>query len=242
MNVAKFSLLLVLGFVWAREAAAVDCAQQRDAHATYVVCRVPATRLQLAYAGTDGKRFESFAALRDSLAHAGRRLVFAMNAGMFHPDFRPVGLLVIDGHSIAPINRASGTGNFFLQPNGVFLVDAAGARVLAADDYRGMTPALATQSGPMLVHRGQVPAISAFRESSRSRHIRNGVCASTPQEAVFVISDDAVTFLEFADFFRKSLGCDEALYLDGSISSLYSTQLGRADHHSALGPMFFMSE
>jgi uncharacterized protein YigE (DUF2233 family) len=51
-----------------------------------------------------------------------------------------------------------------------------------------------------------------------------------------------VSFREFADFFRSALGCDEALYLDGSISSLYSTQLERADHHAALGPMFAVTE
>ena len=203
---------------------------------------MPAERLQLAYATADGKRYESFAALRDSLAHAGRKLVFAMNAGMFHADFRPVGLLVIERKTLAPINRASGTGNFFLQPNGVFLIDATGARVLATDEYRDLSPRLATQSGPMLVHRGQIPATSAFRASSTSRHVRNGVCAPTPREALFVISDDAVTLREFAEFFRSTLGCDEALYLDGSISSLYSTQLERADHHAALGPMFVVMD
>jgi uncharacterized protein YigE (DUF2233 family) len=42
--------------------------------------------------------------------------------------------------------------------------------------------------------------------------------------------------------FQKTLGCGEALYLDGSISSLYSTQLKRADDRAALGPMFAVSE
>ena len=44
---------------------------------------------------------------------------------------KPVGLLVIDGHEIAAINRTAGSGNFCLQPDGVFLIDGQGARVLA---------------------------------------------------------------------------------------------------------------
>ncbi len=90
---------------------------------------------------------QSFEALRASLARAGKRLGFAMNAGMFHPDYRPVGLLVIDGQEISAINRDAGAGNFFLQPNGVLLVDGA-ARVLATGEYRGLKPQFATQSGP----------------------------------------------------------------------------------------------
>jgi len=235
-------LLQLSGGLSAGEAKAVDCARQRVGAASYVVCRVQLPALRLAYADANGRRFESFAALREALAHEQRTLVFAMNAGMFHQDFRPVGLLVIDGKALAPVNRASGTGNFFLQPNGVFLVDAAGARVLATDEYRGLSPALATQSGPMLVHRGQIPATSAFRANSNSRHVRNGVCAPGGAEAVFAISDEAVTFREFARLFRDTLKCDEALYLDGSISSLYSPALKRADHHARLGPMFAVTE
>lgn len=246
MDVRRWPLIAIalLCLVSARAALAVECAQQQRVDASYVVCRVAVRteQLRLAYAGADGRRFESFEALRESLARAGRKLTFAMNAGMFHPDFRPVGLLVIDGRNLAPINRASGTGNFFLQPNGVFLLDSAGARVLATDEYRGLSPTFATQSGPMLVHHGQIPASGAFRAGSTSRHLRNGVCAPTPGEAVFVISEDAVSFHEFANFFRATLGCDEALYLDGSISSLYATQLRRADHHARLGPMFAVAE
>jgi uncharacterized protein YigE (DUF2233 family) len=194
------------------------------------------------YADAGGTRFENFEALRSSLASQGRKLAFAMNAGMFHPDFRPVGLLVIGGKSLGEINRSEGSGNFFIQPNGVFIVDGKGARVLATDEYRGLKPRLATQSGPMLVHHGQIPASSAFRPESGSRHIRNGVCAPSSHAALFVISDTPVTFFEFARFFHETLRCDEALYLDGTISSLYSPALQRADHSAPLGPMIGVAE
>ncbi len=101
--------------------------------------------------------------------------------------------------------------------------------------FRDAAPRLATQSGPMLLDRGLIPDIAAFRPTSTSRFVRNGVCAPTQQEAVFVISEDPVTFFEFAQFFRDRLACSDALYLDGSISSLYAPQLGRADSRRDAG-------
>ncbi len=220
-------------------AEAVDCATARSGDVAYTTCRVDlhAESLRIFYADADGKRYGGFSRLRDSLAADRRELSFAMNGGMYHPDYQPVGLLVIDGHELAPINRSSGVGNFFLQPNGVFLLDAAGARVVATDDYRDLKPIMATQSGPMLVHRGLIPDISAFSAASQSRHLRNGVCVPKPEQAVFVISEDEVTFHEFAVFFRDALGCSEALYLDGTISSLYAPALKRADQRAELGPI-----
>jgi uncharacterized protein YigE (DUF2233 family) len=87
----------------------------------------------------------------------------------------------------------------------------------------------------MLVHRGQIPANPAMR--SKSRHLRNGVCVPDGATVAFVISEDEVTFREFADYFASALKCTEALYLDGSVSSLFSRQLGRDDRRSKFGPI-----
>jgi uncharacterized protein YigE (DUF2233 family) len=54
----------------------------------------------------------------------------------------------------------------------------------------------------------------------------------------FVISGAPVTFYRFARFFIDQLQCRDALYLDGSISSLYAPQVGREDDGRELGPMF----
>ena len=236
--------LVFAALVVARDAAAVECVAMKGAGGSYTVCRVDPSResLRLAYSDAHQVRYGSFARLAAELARAEHKLVFAMNAGMFHPDYKPVGLLVIDGRELAPINRAQAFGNFYLQPNGVFLVEAGHARVLATDDYRGLTPTFATQSGPMLLHRGQIPDIPAFRATSRSRNLRNGVCVPNASTVAFVISEDAVTLREFAEFFRDGLKCDEALYFDGSISSLYAPQLRRADARASLGPIVAVVE
>jgi len=41
----------------------------------------------------------------------------------------------------------------------------------------------------------------------------------------------------FATFFRDGLRCPNALFLDGSIASLYAPGLRRADWFFAMGPM-----
>jgi len=239
MNARLPTMLLGL-LLAARVAAAAECVKMPAGKVPVIVCRVDlrSERLRLFHADAHGRGYRDFETLRAGLAQAGETLTFAMNAGMFHPDFSPVGLLVIDGRPLAPINRASGFGNFFLQPNGVFLVDEGGARVLPTHEYRNATPTIATQSGPMLVDRGLIPDLAAFRPNSDSRFVRNGVCAPTPLSVAFVISEQPVNFFEFAQVFRDHLGCRDALYLDGSISSLYAPQLRRADHHAKLGPIF----
>ena len=242
-RVATLTLLALLFVLRASAAAAVSCGTIRVRDTGLTVCRVELRqeRLHIYYADPAGRRYENFESLRVVLAHHGEKLLFAMNAGMFDPDFRPVGLLVIDGREIAPINRAQGTGNFYLQPNGVLLIDGRTARVLATDEHRGFTPAFATQSGPMLVHHGQISDSAAFRALG-SRRIRNGVCAPAPETVVFVISDTEVTLREFALYFQRGLECSEALYLDGSISSLYAPQLRCTDARAPLGPMVGVSE
>ena len=225
-------------------AHAADCERASSVGKDFIVCRadVSRDRVEIAYAGEDGKPFGNFEALRRAYAGRGLALKFAMNAGMFHPDFRPVGLLVIGGQTLAPINRGSGYGNFFMQPNGVFMLDADGAQVLATHEFRNHSPRFATQSGPLLLDRGMLPDTVAFRANSTSRHVRNGVCAPTPAQVALVISEDKVNLHEFARFFRDRLQCTEALFLDGSISSLYAPALKRADRHSALGPMIAVVE
>jgi uncharacterized protein YigE (DUF2233 family) len=66
--------------------------------------------------------------------------------------------------------------------------------------------------------------------------IRNGVGARG-QQAIFVISEQPVTFYELATYFRDELHCPDALYLDGVVSSLHSAELRRSDFKVDLGPI-----
>jgi prepilin-type processing-associated H-X9-DG protein len=53
----------------------------------------------------------------------------------------------------------------------------------------------------------------------------------------FAISETGVTFHEFASLFRDRIKSPNALFFDGSVSSLYSPELERADSFVPLGPM-----
>jgi uncharacterized protein YigE (DUF2233 family) len=162
-----------------------------------------------------------------------------MNAGMYHADYRPVGLLVIDGVELQPIVTGASRDNFGMLPNGVFCT--GGARPFQVIESRAFADArpdcrLATQSGPMLVIDGDLHP--RFLVDSDSRHVRNGVGVSPDgQTAWFAISDRAVTFHEFGRLFRDGLGVRDALYFDGSISRLYAPGVNRADFGRSLGPI-----
>jgi len=214
------------------------CASTRAAEPRFTVVAVdPAReRLQLFLNDEQGRPYRRLDRLASALAGRSQRLVFAMNAGMYHADFSPVGLFVAGGIERSPLNLAPGKGNFFMRPNGVFLVTDAGAQVVESSEFPALASKarIATQSGPMLLSRGMINPL--FDPDSHSVHIRNGVCAQNGK-AIFVISEEAVNFYSFARYLRDTLKCRDALYLDGSVSALYSPALGRNDHRADLGPI-----
>ncbi|MDB5805426.1 MAG: periplasmic protein-like protein [Betaproteobacteria bacterium] len=234
------ALLLSLAISgWAQRAQAVECRVLDFHDKRYTVCEVDLTqdRLRLFLRDGQGSPFKGFDSLNRSLAMQKEQLTFAMNAGMYHPDYSPVGLFVAEGEEVSPLSTASGEGNFFLKPNGVFYVTQGGAGILETSRYaqRGGPVLLATQSGPLLLQGGEIHPW--FIPASESLRVRNGVGLLSPARVVFAISDSSVNFYEFALLFRDALGCRDALYLDGSISSLYSSQLGRNDNLKPLGPI-----
>jgi uncharacterized protein YigE (DUF2233 family) len=209
-----------------------------------VVCKVDPAKAQmrLFWKDSEGNVFGGFQRLAQDVAGAGAKLVFAMNAGMFNPDFSPVGLYVENGIEVRPVNRRAGDGNFALRPNGVFWIDKGKAGVTETQRFvaSNFRPAFATQSGPMLVIGGRIhPKIHA---DGTSMKIRNGVGVCDDGQVRFAITDDAVTFYQFATLFRDALHCPDALFLDGTISALYAPQLSRDDGWRAMGPMIGVIE
>lgn len=210
----------------------------------FIVCSYrPGTHeLRLAWAGPSGP-LGGLDALRQSLGAEAARVRFAMNAGMYDPGLRPLGLFVALGQVVQPLNTQAGQGNFYLAPNGVFWVGADGRAHVdetrafergAFAGHAGARPQWATQSGPLLVEAGRIHP--AFTADGPSRLIRNGVGVRNG-EAAFVISAEPVSFGRFARLMRDRLGMANALYLDGSVSSLWSPELHRLDPRTGLGPL-----
>lgn len=206
---------------------------------SYVVCRIDpkVTSLEIRDADADGQPYRYFSALSQDIEANGNTLSFAMNAGMFDGQGRPIGYFVEDGKVLRKLNRRNGPGNFHMKPNGVFYVagDKAGVMETEAFARSGIKPDFASQSGPMLVINGKIhPKISP---SGTSAKIRNGVGIDGAGQAVFVISDTPVTFYEFASLFKDELACNNALFFDGTVSALYAPELGRTGNFIPLGPL-----
>jgi uncharacterized protein YigE (DUF2233 family) len=220
----------------AAPAFAVTCEDMDWQGASYTVCTVDRATddLRMFLYDDSGAVLGSFAAIEQA---TGRPLLFAMNAGMYHPDRRPVGLYIEDGVQIAPLVSSAGPGNFGMLPNGVFCITDSDVLIIETGDYLNDTPPCryATQSGPMLLMGSELHP--RFLPDSTSRHYRNGVGTAFDGKAVFAISNEPVTFHDFATLFRDALDRPNALFLDGAISRLHTPMLGRSDFGVAMGPV-----
>jgi uncharacterized protein YigE (DUF2233 family) len=168
----------------------------------------------------NGEKIKSFKALRELLAKNNKKLIFAMNGGIFMQDYTPLGLYIENGVVKHKLNKKkNGYGNFYLQPNGIFyLTNDNHAKIETTDRFVNKNIKYATQSGPMLLINGKIN--SKFRKDSNNLNIRNGVGILPDGRIVFAMSKERVNFYDFANYF-KSLGCRNALYFDGFVSKTY---------------------
>lgn len=204
--------------------------------ASYTVCTADPSleAVQVHLNDANGEVLGSFGSLE---AELGEPPLWAMNAGMYHDDRRPVGLYIEDGEQIAPIVTREGPGNFGLLPNGVLCLSAGKARIYESRAFDADRPdcAHATQSGPMLVIDGALHP--RFLEDSDSLFRRNGVGVTADGTLIAAISNERVNFHSFARLFRDVLNTPNALFLDGNISRLYAPNLGRQDLGFPMGPI-----
>jgi uncharacterized protein YigE (DUF2233 family) len=236
--VAALSALFALGFSAANGMASA-CGSKDFDGAKFTVCAFNPRRddIRLFWTGPDGRPYGSLSALAEALEAKGETLAFAMNAGMFKQDQSPVGLYVENRLKLHEADTRSGATNFHMKPNGVFWVGDGVAGVTETSRYLASPPPAryATQSGPMLVVDGKIhPKI---RPTGASEKIRNGVGACDGGAVVFAIADEPVNFDTFARLFRDGLDCQNALFLDGSVSSLYAPELNRDDELTPIGPI-----
>lgn len=237
----RLGVLAGMLLVGAAPAGAAICEKLTYDGQGYSVCTIDAAQepdLRLWLDDDAGRVYGDFRRLMADLPKS-ETLLFATNAGMFHPDYQPVGLFVADGRRVGRIETAAGGGNFGLLPNGVFCTGGdIPFQVIESKAFLASDPAcrLATQSGPMLVIDGALHP--RFLVDASSRYVRNGVGVSQDgKTAWFAISDKPVTFHEFGRLFRDGLKARNALYFDGSLSKIYAPDIGRADRGRRLGPI-----
>ena len=207
------------------------------------------SKLQLAWLGADGKPLIDFNGLKRDLAAKGQKITFATNAGIYERGPKPCGLTICGGRELVPLNLQPGEGNFYLKPNGVFFLDdKSGAGVMEAAEFgkSGLNPRLATQSGPLLLRKGVIHP--AFNLNSPNKRLRNAVGVRSDGQIVFVMSDredrtrGRVTFHQLSRFFLH-LGCQDALFLDGDISTmLIKPPADAAFTPNTFAAMFYIAE
>lgn len=224
------------GFAAAAQAGCENLAEQGR---NYIICRFDLSNdsLALYWRGADGTPLGSPSRLAQELGAQGKKLIFAMNAGMYDTALGPLGLYVENGRILHNANTRNGFGNFHMKPNGVFFFGDGKAGVMETGRFlkSRINARFATQSGPMLVIDGQIhPKI---QPDGPSEKIRNGVGVRDGKIVIFAISAEPVSFHDFAQLFRDRLGTQNALFLDGSISTLYAPPMPPIGGWNSLGPM-----
>lgn len=212
-----------------------------DIALTHCIADPSKHRILTAQAPTRGKRAGTIAGWRESGDAEG--LVFATNAGMYGDDLRPVGYFVSNGERSSELDTGTGTGNFYLKPNGVFYGSGDEWRILSSEQFLSNVrdrPQFGTQSGPMLVIDGELhPEIS---QDGPSRKVRNGIGLDSEGRAHFVLSQAPLSFGKLARFYRDELGVDDALYLDGGPASNLLDPAAKRMDGGRVGPLLVVIE
>lgn len=103
-------------------------------------------RIVMYWQKEDGKAWGSLRALLADIDHNGQ-VQMAMNGGIYDKDYAPLGLYIEKGRQLTPLNRASGGGNFFIRPGGVFYLRGK-TRGLSASINSGRRRPSATPCSP----------------------------------------------------------------------------------------------
>ena len=176
-------------------------------------------RIVMYWQKEDGKAWGSRRALLADIDRDGQ-VQMAMNGGIYDKAYAPLGLYIEKGRQLTPLNRASGGGNFFIRPGGVFYLRGQNAGIVSINKFRA-SPAIryAVQSGPMLIENGKINW--RLKPSASSRKLRNGVGITGDGKVVFMLSARETNFYDFACYAQAKLNVRQMLYLDGTISKMY---------------------
>lgn len=197
--------------------------------------------VQFVWLGSDEVPLGQLDAARQHLEDQGMAVVAIANAGIYDETLRPLGLYVENGIELTPINTRSGSGNFYLQPNGVFAVTDSGFNVVSTAEFqhryqpgpmtmldpgdeRSSELIHAVQSGPMLVVDGEINPL--FTPQSQSAKTRTAVGVDQTGRALLLHAYLPVNMWAMANQARK-LGLTQVLYLDGTVARFDSVAAGR---------------
>ncbi|MBP2616873.1 phosphodiester glycosidase family protein [Chryseobacterium jejuense] len=211
----NFSLFLLLLLF-------ISCKEKIQHENNFVMYQVNPKKqtVKLYWKNSKNEILKSIHNLKNETESKNEKLVFAMNGGMFEADNTPKGLYIENFQTLKSIDTLQGSGNFYLQPNGIFYITQNHQPgIIETKKFRqNKSVQYATQSGPMLLTEGKINPI--FQKDSKNLNIRNGVGILENGEIIFAMSKKEVNFYSLALLF-KEMGCKNALYLDGYVSRAY---------------------
>ena len=195
----------------------------KRSESTYQIIKIDLRKVDLTLhrSNSDNVLYKNFKDLEKDLQTLNKSLLFATNAGIFHKDYFPNGLYIESSKTISPLNTKNGKGNFYLKPNGVFMIQAGIPQIMNTSHYKKSkaSPEFALQSGPLLMDKGVIHP--AFNKGSNNKFTRSGIGIQNDHTVIIALSNTPVNLYAFADLFKTSLHCQNALYLDGFISQFY---------------------
>ena len=164
---------------------------------------------------------------------AGEKVLAAVNGGYFHPDYRPLGLLAVDGRVVHPLERAA-------LLSGLLLDAGAGTPVLLRRDaYKpgaatSSPPRQALQAGPFLVDNGvPVVGLNAVRPARRTAVLTDGrgrwALAVIPTRLTLA---EAGALLARPGLLGENASVKRALNLDGGSSTALWVRTDRPNEPS----------
>lgn len=226
-TVAAIVTGLLTGSAMLSPADAAELRQYRVRDVQINTCQIDLQKdnLRTYWKDDQGKVFGKFSQLRSWLRDRNQHIVCAANAGIYDKQLQPLGMYIEQGRLLRRLNRRQNAyGNFYMQPNGVFMIFDGQAKIvdtetLAADLPRWQQQArYATQSGPIMLQNRVINM--RFDPDSMNVATRNAVCTVSDNQVVLAIARNPITFYDFAVFLRDRLDCVDALYLDGNISRM----------------------
>ena len=152
---------------------------------------------------------------RGDLAHVMQRekCLAGVNGGYFSPDYAPIGLVIVDGRTIAPLRRAR-------LLTGVLTASLRGVQIMRTREFpRQQKFDAAVQCGPFLVDLGR--PVRGLEETHQAR--RTFAAIAKPDRAALGFCSET-SLAELADILASAQLADDfkisrALNLDGGSSS-----------------------
>ncbi|MBP3194316.1 MAG: phosphodiester glycosidase family protein [Cardiobacteriaceae bacterium] len=193
-------------------------------------------KIRLFWKNDKGENYFTFRAVNNQIKSEKKQAVMITNAAIYDTEFRPAGLWIENGKELKEINKNQGKGNFHIKPAAVVYFQNNQATIIPLADYekRKIRPDYAFQAAPMLLINGKIN--SRFQAKLYSPYSRNAICTDKENKLYFVITDETKTeqkdLPNFYNFARalQEINCQQAVYLDGSISHMYSENFGGIFH------------